>query len=169
VWLSSELMFFSGLFAAYFTLRGQSAVWPPADANLDTFTATVGTAVLIISSGTMQLALRSIEEDDRRTFVSWLGATFGLGAVFVGIQGWDWTRLHFSVSSNAYGGIFYLMTGFHGLHVIGGLLAMVVMGGRAGSRRFGGRDAPSVEMLSYYWHFVDIVWIGLYGTIFLIR
>jgi cytochrome c oxidase subunit 3 len=61
------------------------------------------------------------------------------------------------------------MTGFHGLHVIGGLLAMVTIAGRSTSRRFGSRDAPAVEMLSYYWHFVDVVWIGLYGTIFLIR
>jgi cytochrome c oxidase subunit 3 len=169
VWLSSELMFFSGLFAAYYTLRAQSAVWPPAGANLDTLTATVGTALLIISSGTMQLSVRAIEQDDRQTFVSWLAATFILGAVFVSIQGWDWSRLHFAISSGAYGSIFYLMTGFHGLHVIGGLLAMVVMAGRAASPRFGARDTPAVELLSYYWHFVDIVWIGLYGTIFLIR
>ena len=73
------------------------------------------------------------------------------------------------MASHAYGSAFYLMTGFHGLHVIGGLLAMMVMGGRAASRRFGADDLPSVEMLSYYWHFVDVVWIGLWATIFFIR
>jgi cytochrome c oxidase subunit 3 len=162
-------MFFSGLFAAYFTLRAQTPTWPPANANLDTFTATLATALLVASSGTMQLSLHAIEDDDRQTFVAWLGATFALGTVFVAIQAWDWSRLHFGVSSSAYGGAFYLMTGFHGLHVIGGLLAMVTIAGRSTSRRFGSRDAPAVEMLSYYWHFVDVVWIGLYGTIFLIR
>jgi cytochrome c oxidase subunit 3 len=169
VWLASELMFFSGLFAAYFTLRASSTVWPPKDANLDQATALVGTLVLILSSATMGLGVRAVQRDDRRQFLRWLGLTFVLGSVFVGIQAWDWTRLAFSVASNAYGSAFYLTTGFHGLHVIGGLVAMVVVAGRATSPRFGQRDAPSVEMLSYYWHFVDVVWIALYATIFLLR
>jgi cytochrome c oxidase subunit III len=169
VWLSSELMFFSGLFAAYFTLRAESPRWPPPGVNLDTGTATIATIILVISSGTMQSAVKAVERDDRKTFVAWLTATFGLGTVFVLIQALDWTRLNFGIDSHAYGSAFYLMTGFHGLHVIGGLLAMVVMAGRAASPRFGVEDAPSVEMLSYYWHFVDVVWIGLYATIFFIR
>jgi cytochrome c oxidase subunit 3 len=169
VWLSSELMFFSGLFAAYFTLRAAAAVWPPKGVNLDQTTALVGTLILIGSSATIQLGLRSIERDDRRPFLAWLGVTFLLGSVFVAIQAWDWTRLDFSVASNAYGSAFYLTTGFHGLHVIGGLVAMIVVAGRATSPRFGARDAPSVQMLSYYWHFVDAIWIGLYATIFLLK
>jgi cytochrome c oxidase subunit 3 len=169
VWLSSELMFFSGLFAAYFTLRASAAVWPPKGVHLDQTTALVGTLILIASSATMQLGLGSIERDDRRRFIRWLGATFVLGSIFVALQAWDWTRLDFSVGSNAYGSAFYLTTGFHGLHVIGGLVAMIVVAGRATSPRFGVRDAPSVEMLSYYWHFVDVVWIGLYATIFLLK
>jgi cytochrome c oxidase subunit III len=169
VWLSSELMFFSGLFAAYFTLRAAAAVWPPKGVNLDETTALIGTLVLIGSSATMQLGVRAIERDDRRGFLGWLGVTFVLGSGFVALQAWDWTRLNFSVASNAYGSAFYLTTGFHGLHVIGGLLAMIVIAGRASSPRFGVRDAPSVEMLSYYWHFVDIVWIALYATIFLLK
>jgi cytochrome c oxidase subunit 3 len=89
--------------------------------------------------------------------------------VFVGAQARDWSKLTFGVSSHAYGSAFYLMTGFHGLHVIGGLLAMILMAGRATSPRFGVEDGPSVEMLSYYWHFVDVVWIGLWATIFFVR
>jgi cytochrome c oxidase subunit III len=169
VWLASELMFFSGLFAAYFTLRSQTAVWPPPDVNLDTTTATLATLLLVLSSGTMQLAVRAAERDDRQKVLTWLGVTFGLGTIFVAAQGLDWSRLHFAISSHAYGSAFYLMTGVHGLHVIGGLLAMLVMGGRAASSRFGTEDLPSVEMLSYYWHFVDVVWIGLYATIFLLK
>ncbi len=169
VWLSSELMFFSGLFAAYFTLRASATVWPPRGVNLDQTTALIGTLILIASSGTMQLGVRSIERDDRRGFLGWLGVTFVLGSIFVALQLWDWTRLDFSVASDAYGSAFYLTTGFHGLHVIGGLVAMIVMAGRATSPRFGVRDTPSVEMLSYYWHFVDVIWIGLYATIFLLK
>jgi cytochrome c oxidase subunit 3 len=169
VWLASELMFFSGLFAAYFTLRASAVVWPPRDVNLDQTTALVGTLVLIASSGTMQLGVRAILRDDRRQFLRWLGLTFVLGSAFVALQAWDWSRLDFSVASNAYGSAFYLTTGFHALHVIGGLAAMLVVAGRATSPRFGVRDAPSVEMLSYYWHFVDVVWIALYATIFLLK
>jgi cytochrome c oxidase subunit 3 len=169
VWLASELMFFSGLFAAYFTLRSQASVWPPKGVNLDTTTATIATLVLIVSSGTMQLGVRAVEEDRRRRFLLWLGATFVLGAAFVAIQLVDWTRLNFGIDSGAYGSAFYLMTGFHLLHVVGGLLAMILMGGRALSRRFGAVDLPSVEMLSYYWHFVDVVWIALFATIFFLR
>jgi cytochrome c oxidase subunit 3 len=169
VWLASELMFFSGLFAAYFTLRAQSGPWPPGDVTLDTVSATIATLLLVASSGTMQLAVKATERDDRSSFVRWLAATFVLGAVFVAAQARDWAKLDFSIGSHAYGSAFYLMTGFHGLHVVGGLLAMLVMAGRAASRRFGARDAPSVEMLSYYWHFVDVVWIALYATIFFIR
>jgi cytochrome c oxidase subunit 3 len=172
VWLASELMFFSGLFAAYFTLRAAtpvSGVWPPRGVNLDVASATIATALLVASSGTMQLALRAIEQGARRSFLSWLAATFLLGTVFILAQARDWARLHFGVASHAYGSAFYLMTGFHGLHVIGGLLAMIVVAGRATSSRFGSDEAPSVEMLSYYWHFVDVVWIALWATIFFIR
>ncbi len=169
VWLSSELMFFSGLFAAYFTLRASNAVWPPPDVNLDTLSATLSTVLLVASSGTMQLGVRAVERADRVVFLRWLGVTFTLGAVFVAAQVRDWTKLHFSIGAHAYGSAFYLMTGFHGLHVIGGLVAMVVMAGRAASTRFGEEDAPAVEMLSYYWHFVDVVWIGLWATIFFIK
>jgi cytochrome c oxidase subunit 3 len=169
VWLSSELMFFSGLFAAYFTLRAQSPAWPPPGVELDTVAATLATALLVISSGTMQLGVKAVARGDRTAYLRWLAVTFVLGAVFVLAQARDWSRLHFSIGSHAYGSAFYLMTGLHGLHVIGGLLAMMVMGGRAASRRFGADDLPSAEMLSYYWHFVDAVWIGLWATIFFIR
>jgi cytochrome c oxidase subunit III len=169
VWLASELMFFSGLFAAYFTLRGQTAQWPPAGVHLDTVSATIATVLLVSSSGTMQLAVRATIAGQRRAFEGWLAGTFILGVVFIAAQARDWAKLSFGVSSHAYGSAFYLMTGFHGLHVIGGLLAMLLMAGRATSPRFGAQDAPSVEMLSYYWHFVDVVWIALWATIFFVR
>ena len=168
VWLASELMFFSGLFAAYFTLRAATIVWPPKGVNLDTTSATLATIVLVISSGTMQLAVKAIERDDRRMFLRWLGVTFVLGTAFILSQVRDWGRLGFGVGSNAYGSAFYLMTGFHGLHVIGGLLAMVLMAGRASSPRFGVEDRPSVEVLSYYWHFVDVVWVFVLFTVYLV-
>jgi cytochrome c oxidase subunit 3 len=169
VWLASELMFFSGLFAAYFTLRAQSPEWPAPGVNLDTVSATIATALLVLSSGTMQLGVRAVARNDRRSYLRWLAATFALGTIFVLAQARDWAKLNFGITSHAYGSAFYLMTGFHGLHVIGGLVAMMVMFGRASSRRFGLAGLPAAEMLSYYWHFVDVVWIGLWATIFFIR
>ncbi len=170
VWLASVLMFFSGLFAAYFTLRATAqADWPPADVHLEVLTSGLFTLGLVLSSGTMQLAVRSIVAGRLPAFRGWLIVTFVLGAAFLANQAHEWLNLEFSVSSHSYGSAFYVMTGFHGLHVFGGMLAMVLLIGRAGSRRFGAADVPAVEMVSYYWHFVDVVWIGMWATLFLLK
>jgi cytochrome c oxidase subunit 3 len=172
VWLASELMFFSGLFAAYLTLRASSPKWPPFGDKVDPVTVGVATIILVLSSGTMQMAVRRIHHFDRIGFWGWLGLTFSLGAVFDGMQISDYMGRAFSLSQSAYSGAFYVLTGIHALHVFGGLLAMVVIFLRSLNPRirFGGpRSAPSVEMLSYYWHFVDVVWIALYAMIFILQ
>jgi cytochrome c oxidase subunit 3 len=170
VWLASELMFFSGLFAAYFTLRATAkGEWPPSDVELEVLTSGLFTLGLVASSGTMQLAVRAIAAGRLVAFRGWLAATLALGAAFLANQAHEWSTAGFSVSSHAYGSAFYVMTGFHGLHVFAGMLAMVLLLGRAGSRRFGAADTPAVEMVSYYWHFVDVVWIGLWATLFLLK
>ena len=169
VWLASELMFFSGLFAAYFTLRATAEEWPPHGVELDAVVSGVFTALLVLSSATVQLAVRALGRDDRRRFRLWLGVTLVLAAAFVVNQGREWAEAGFRIDTHAYGSAFFVMTGFHGLHVVGGMLAMVLLLGRAGSRRFGAADAPAVEMVSYYWHFVDVVWVGLWATLFLLR
>jgi cytochrome c oxidase subunit 3 len=170
VWLASELMFFSGLFAAYFTLRATArGPWPPEGVELDARVAGVFTIVLVASSGTMQLAVRAVTRGDRRRFRAWLVLTMLLALVFLGNQAREWATATFSTNSNTFGSAFYVMTGFHGLHVLGGIVAMLVLAGRASSPRFGAADAPSVEVVSYYWHFVDVVWVALYATLFLLR
>ncbi len=170
VWLASELMFFSGLFAAYFTLRATaSGEWPPPGVELNVAVSGLFTLVLVASSGTMQLAGRALAAGRLPAFRGWIIATMVLAAAFLANQGHEWSSLEFSVSSHPYGSCFYVMTGFHGLHVLGGVLAMVLLLGRAGSRRFGAAEAPAVEMVSYYWHFVDVVWIGLWATLFLLK
>ncbi len=170
VWLSSELMFFSGLFAAYFTLRAATHPWPPAGSKLDVTSVGIATLLLVLSSGTMQMAVHRTIKGDLTGFLGWLALTFALGALFVGMQYSDWDGRNFGVDSNAYGSAFYVLTGFHALHVIGGLFGMLLMGLRAKrSRHFGHRTAPAVEFLSYYWHFVDVVWIALFGAIFVLQ
>lgn len=170
VWLASELMFFSGLFAAYFTLRSTTVVWPPKGDTLDAVSVGMATIILIMSSFTMQMAVHRTLRHDRRGFYGWLALTFALGSLFVGMQVADYIGRPFPISQNAYTSAFYTLTGFHALHVTGGLLGMIIMGFRGLSPRFGGqRSAPAVEMLSYYWHFVDVVWIALYAMIFLLK
>jgi cytochrome c oxidase subunit 3 len=170
VWLASELMFFSGLFAAYFTLRATAdGDWPPPDVHLEVLTSGLFTLGLVASSGTMQLAVRAVARDRLPAFRGWIIATMVLAIAFLANQAHEWSSLEFSVSSHAYGSSFYVMTGFHGLHVFGGVLAMILLLGRAGSRRFGAADTPAVEVVSYYWHFVDVVWIGLWATLFLLK
>jgi len=170
VWLASELMFFSALFAAYFTLRASAGgEWPPAGVELNVATSGLFTLALVASSGTMQLAVRALAAGRLPAFRAWVIATMVLAAACLANQAHEWSSLDFSISSHAYGSCFYVMTGFHGLHVFAGVLAMVLLLGRAGSRRFGPEELPAVEMVSYYWHFVDVVWIGLWATLFLLK
>lgn len=168
VWLASELMFFGGMFAAYFTLRSLSTEWPPADVTLETTTSAVFTVVLIVSSGTIHVAGQALARGDRAGVQRWLLVTLALGALFLVNQIREFLVNDFSISSHAYGSMYYLMTGFHGLHVLGGLvlitIGLVLVGAGTLERR-----APAVESVTYYWHFVDVVWVGLFTTIFLIR
>jgi cytochrome c oxidase subunit 3 len=170
VWLGSELMFFSGLFAAYFTLRAATREpWPPAGVELDVPVSGFFTVLLVLSSGTMQLGVRAVEDGRVASFRRWIVATIALGGLFLANQVHEWATLDFNADSHAYGSAFYVMTGFHGLHVLGGLFAMVVLLLRASDRRFDARDTPAVEVVSYYWHFVDVVWVALWATLFLLK
>ncbi len=169
VWLSSEIMFFAGLFAAYFTLRAKDADWPPADVELATGRTALATAVLVASSFTMHLAVRAAEADQRPRLVRWLVVTMALGAVFLTNQAFEYAELSFSISSHAYGSMFYLLTGFHGLHVLGGLgfmgAVIAIVAGRSSRAPAG----STVAVCSYYWHFVDVVWVAMFATVYLLR
>jgi len=169
VFLASELVFFGGLFAAYFTLRSQTSPWPPSGVELDVARPSLATALLILSSFTFLAGLRGARAGRLASLRRWIVVTILLALAFLGLQLLDWVQAGFSVSSHAYGTMVYAMTGFHGLHVIAGVLLMLVVLGRMaqGAYRDGNVDGP--EAVGYYWHFVDVVWIGLYATIFLLR
>jgi cytochrome c oxidase subunit 3 len=169
LFIASELMFFGGLFASYFFLRGITSPWPPRGVELETLPSAIATAVLLASSGTFQMGIRAGGRGDVRAMRQWIAMTFLLGAGFVAAQAHDWTTLSFTVSSHAYGTLFYGMTGFHGLHVIGGLVLMLVILGRSAQGAYRGGEIRGVEAVGYYWHFVDVVWLGLFSTLFLIR
>jgi cytochrome c oxidase subunit 3 len=170
VWLASELMFFSGLFAAFFTLRAATHYWPTRGDHIDAVSVGMATIILVISSGTMQMGVHRTTKADKTGFLGWLALTFALGALFDGMQISDYAGRNFPINQDAWTSCFYVLTGIHALHVAGGLFGMTIMGLRAKkSRKFGHHTLPAVEFLSYYWHFVDVVWIALYASIFLLK
>jgi cytochrome c oxidase subunit 3 len=174
VWLSSELMFFAGLFGIYFTARATNVgEWPPPPTELDIPYAVVFTTILVLSSVTCQMGVFAAERGDVFGLRRWYLITLVMGTIFVLGQANEYRNLvenhGTTLASSAYGTVFYLTTGFHGLHVIGGLLAFVLLITRTKLSKFTPAQATSAIVVSYYWHFVDIVWIGLFATIYIIR
>jgi len=173
VWLSSELMFFAGLFAIYFTARAQHVgEWPPPPTELDIPYALVVTIVLVASSFTCQLGVFAAERGDVFGLRRWYLVTLAMGTFFVLGQANEYRNLveeGTTIQSSAYGTVFYLATGFHGLHVIGGLFAFVFLLIRTRLSKFTPAQATAAIVVSYYWHFVDVVWIGLFSVIYFIR
>ena len=185
IWLSSELMFFAALFASYFTIRAVSQeLWAQNTAHLNVPFAAVNTTILVLSSVTCQLGVFAAERGQvgRKGSLlkvgqwglrEWFILTYIMGAVFIGGQATEYASLvqeHITIPSSAYGTMFYLTTGFHGLHVTGGLIAFLLVLGRTYiAKRFTHEQAVSAIVVSYYWHFVDVVWIGLFATIYLIK
>jgi len=170
VWLASELMFFAGLFAMYFTVKAQHVGdWPPT--HLDVPYALVVTIVLVASSLTCQMGVFAAERGDVFGLRRWYAVTLVMGAIFVLGQANEYRTLiaeGLTIPSSAYGTVFYLTTGFHGLHVTGGLIAFVYLLMRTKMSKFTPAQATSAIVVSYYWHFVDIVWIGLFTVIYFV-
>jgi cytochrome c oxidase subunit 3 len=169
IWLGSEFMFFSGLFAAFFTIRSHwGAHWPPPGTKLDTYQALVFTFVLLASSPTMQFGVWAEERGERRKARVWIVVSFLLGAAFLANQMYEWKTLPFRPHTNVYGSLFYVMSGLHGLHVLLGLVAMILLLARMIGPRGDPGETPVFQAVSYYWHFVDIIWIGLFSCLFLL-
>jgi cytochrome c oxidase subunit 3 len=173
IWLGSEVMFFSSLFAAFFTIRAHASVWPPTGAHLDVVRAGIFTAVLVSSSFTMQKAVFDQEAGNRRSAKIWVVATLVLGTLFVANQFYEWIDLSRIPATNptvtSFGSLFYIMSGLHGLHVTLGLVAMIFLLGRLKGPKGDPGETPVFQGVSYYWHFVDVVWIGLYACLFLLK
>ena len=185
VWLASELMFFAGLFAMYFTLRSAAPEeWTFWTAKLNIPFAAANTTVLVLSSFTCQAGVFAAERfqpvrsgsllNVRRWGMNeWMTLTYLMGSVFVAGQIYEYASLvreGLTISSSPYGSVFYLTTGFHGLHVLGGLIAFIFLLGRSfTAKRFGHHEATTGIVVSYYWHFVDVVWIALFAMIYLLK
>ncbi len=187
VWLSSELMFFAALFAFYFTIRGhEPGLWEDHTVRLNVPFALANTIVLVVSSVWCQLGVLQAEKGivARPAGTSlakvsawgmreWYVLTYLFGSIFIAGQIFEYATLvteGVTLSSDAYGSVFYLATGFHGMHVTGGLIAfMLIIGRTFTTRRYSHAQATGAVVTSYYWHFVDVVWIALFIMIYVLK
>ena len=171
LFIASEVMFFGGLFTAYFSLRASEDVWPPPGSPIPgLLLAGIATAVLVASSITQHRAVAADEVPRAR---KWVAVTIALGVAFLGGQAWEWHQLSgegLSIASSSFGTSFFTLTGAHGLHVIGGLVML------AGAWLRLGRKGPDpdpagrglLHAVTYYWHFVDVVWLVVFTALYLV-
>jgi cytochrome c oxidase subunit III len=187
LFLTSEVMFFAGLFAAYFNLRANlGADWGKfgehdfaellAPLPLTTETGALNlilpaTIILVVSSFTCQFGVWAIRNDDRTGLVRNIGVTLILGILFLIMQGYDYAVLFsegLNLAAGPFGTTYFTLTGFHGAHVFGGVIMLAVVLYRGMSGQFTGRHHDMVEATSLYWHFVDVVWILLFATLYIL-
>jgi cytochrome c oxidase subunit III len=183
IFISSEVMFFAALFTAYFYLRAQNVDWaPPLEGvsrpgawpfrgAISEWLPTLNTLILVSSSFTMQFGINALKRSDRAGFIRLLGITMLMGVIFLAFQGWEYSKLfeeHLVPQTGLFGGIFFGLTGFHFAHVSGGVIFMLIVLARALAGQFDAHRHLAVEAAGIYWHFVDVVWIGLYSTIYVL-
>jgi cytochrome c oxidase subunit III len=192
LFITSEVMFFAGLFAAYFTIRAgytelvngvATEVWPPTQfaGLLNPFRLTTesgalnlilpATVILVLSSVTCQIGVWAIRRDDRRGFVRAFAVTLVMGITFLLLQAFDYSVLMhegLTMGSTTFGTTYFTLTGFHGAHVFGGVLMLAVVLYRGMAGQFSSRHHDMVEAASLYWHFVDVVWILLFSILYLL-
>ncbi len=175
VFLAQELMFFAGLFAMYFTSRanGMSAGdWSNQTDHLNVLFGTIITVVLVTSSVTSQLGVFAAEKGDVFGLRKWFTVTIVLGVIFLGLVAFEWTEMVLAgvtPQSSVYGSVFYIITGFHMAHVTAGIIAFIVVMLRVAKAKFTPAQATAAMVTSYYWHFVDVVWIGVFVTLYLVQ
>jgi cytochrome c oxidase subunit 3 len=172
LFIISEIMLFGAFFAAYFFLRVVKSPpnWPPKGFDLPVAVAFVNTLILVSSSFTMHWALESIRRGNRRGLKLGLLSTLLLGATFLFIQINEYIHLGFSIRDDAFGTIFYSLTGLNGAHVTVGLILLLFANIRAHRGHFGteGKDHLGVEVPGIYWHFVDVMWIVVFTSVYIL-
>ena len=169
LFIASEIMLFGSFFTAYFFVRVANGIdWPPAPFELPKFVAGVNTAILVTSSFTMHWALQSIKRGNRAGLQAGLLLTFLMGLVFLLTQAREYSRVGFAPHDGAFGTIFYCLTGLHGAHVAVGLLLLLAATVRAFRGHYSSAAHHGVEIPGIYWHFVDVMWIVVYTTVYIL-
>ena len=169
LFVASEAMFFAAFFAGYFTIRANETTWPPPGIpHLKIDIASILTVMLVLSSVAVQLALRSTRAGQRRPALVWLGITIGLGICFLGLQLYDYSQLGFGLKDGVFGTLFYVMTGIHMAHVVGGVVFLILVFWQAARGRISAEHHDSLAAGAIYWDFVDVVWICLFTVFYLL-
>jgi cytochrome c oxidase subunit III len=169
LFIASEVMVFGSFFTAYFFVRVVAgSPWPEPPFHLPVFVAGVNTAILVTSSFTVHWALQSIKKDNRAGLQAGLVLTIALGLVFLLTQFREYSRVGFAPSDGAFGSIFFGLTGLHGAHVFVGLTLLTFAAIRSFRGHFSAAHHHGVEIPGIYWHFVDVMWIVVYTTIYIL-
>ena len=169
LFIASEVMLFGAFFTAYFFVRVvNEATWPPSGFHLPVYVAGVNTAILVTSSFTMHWALQAIKRGNRAGLQAGLVLTFLMGLVFLLTQAREYSRVGFAPGDTAFGTIFYSLTGLHGAHVFVGLMLLLFATIRAFRGHYTAEEHHGVEIPGIYWHFVDVMWIVVYTTIYIL-
>jgi cytochrome c oxidase subunit 3 len=168
--IGAETMLFSGLTGAYVMFRFGSVAWPSAHLYLPVGVTWVNTFVLLVSCFTMHRALRALRADNRHGLVNGLGITGLLGAIFLSIQGYEWTQLirdGLTISTGVYGATFYTLIGCHALHVLAAVVWLLVVVWQAWRGKFSPRNRVGVEICGMYWYYVGALWVVLFSLVYL--
>lgn len=170
LFIGSEVMLFGSFFTAYFFVRvvNDPPHWPPTGFHLPIFVAGINSAILITSSFTMHWALQSIKRGNRAGLKAGLALTFLMGFTFLATQVIEYARIGFAPRDNAFTTSFFGLTGLHGAHVFVGLTILLVMTIRAFRGHFSPEHHHGVEIGGIYWHFVDLMWVVVYTTVYLL-
>jgi cytochrome c oxidase subunit 3 len=172
IFLLTEAMMFITLIAAYVVLRFGSLSWPsPGTPHLPVVITSINTVILIASSFFLHQAGQKIKNGDQKGLTSGLAWTVALGTVFLVIQGYEWLHLigkGLTLKNGAFASCFFTITGFHGLHVLIGVLVLAVILILSMKRKFNQNSHSPVVVGGMYWHFVDIVWILIFASLYLI-
>lgn len=170
LFIASEVMLFGGLFAAYFFVRQQADVWPPEGVHEVAKGLGGLLTVLLVASGVIgHMGIVAAKRGDNQMFLLGMAGAIILGTIFIGGQAYEWLELMhegLTAKSGVYGSTFYIMTGFHGAHVIAGLCMLMVVFVRATWRDFTPARHVFADSAMLYWHFVDIVWVILYVLLY---
>ena len=167
--LVSESLMFGGFFATYLFFRGLANVWPPHETEVELILPTINTIILVSSSFVIHLGDAAIKRNDLKGMRKWYKITAAMGAIFLLGQIYEYMTLGYGLTTNIFSNCFYLMTGFHGLHVFIGLL--LILGVLWRSRRpehYNATKHTGIEMAEIYWHFVDIIWIVLFTLLYIL-
>ncbi len=172
LFLASEVMFFTGIIGAYIVLRQAAPSWPDPLKTLNIPLTAFNTFLLVCSSATLVKGLAAARENDTEGMQVGLFLTVLIGALFLAIQMHEYHELlhvrHFTPSSSLFGTCFFTMTGFHGLHVLGGVITMLIVFINSLRGKYTPAENRGIEVAGLYWHFVDLVWIILFTIVYLI-